>query len=83
MRIYNDIDTNADDIHFKSVAIFCGLKDNIVSPAGIKAFFSRIQSKDKTFFDYSDLSHEVLREVGCGPTRADLVTWITDRIKRE
>lgn len=82
LRIYEDIDTHADDIHFDRVSIFCGLKDNIVSPSGIKQFFGRIQCKDKSFFDYADLSHEVLREVGCEPARSDLVSWIKERLTR-
>lgn len=82
LRTYDDIDANADSISFAKVAVMCGVNDNIVSPSGMKKFFSRIRSEDKTFFDYANMRHEILREKGCDSARADLVAWIKERIPK-
>lgn len=81
LRIYDDIDANAETISFKNVVILIGHHDNIVSPAGIEQFFNRIKSDDKKLFNYEKLGHEVLREQGCDCARADLVAWILERAK--
>lgn len=80
LRVYDDINACADEISFKRVAIFVGRNDNIVSPNGIKQFYTRIRCDDKKLFCYEGLSHEVMREQGCEKARADLVDWICHRV---
>lgn len=77
LRIYADIDGRAQDIGFKCVVIFVGENDNIVSPAGIKHFYSRVQSEDKTLIVREGMSHEVMRELnGREETHTKFIEWV-------
>lgn len=81
LRVYSEINDIAQDLKFKSVIVFVGANDQIVSPSGIKDFVSRIQSNDKLMFSCPNLGHEVMREEpGCDATVDELVNWISHRI---
>jgi len=83
LRVYDEINTTADEIQFGKVAIFVGKNDNVVSPDGIKQFFERIPCEDKHLFSYDGLAHEILREPGCDKVRIDLANWILQRLQEE
>lgn len=77
LRIYADIDDHAGEIGFKCVVLFIGENDNIVSPAGMKQFYSRVQSEDKTLIVREGMSHEVLRELkGREESHAKFIDWV-------
>lgn len=77
LRVYAEIDENAHDIRFKAVIMFVGEHDNIVSPAGMKQFYSRVQSEDKTLVVRECMRHEVLRETsGRDETHAKIYDWV-------
>lgn len=80
LRVYTEIDEQADQTKFKSVVIMIGKKDNIVSPSGIYQFHQRIQSPDKKVMEYDGLGHEVLREEGCHLARHQLVQWVNEHL---
>lgn len=80
MRVYADIDACADEIVFKSLVVFVGEKDNVVSPAGMKQFYSRVRSEDKTLVVREGMQHEVLREtIGREETHAKVIEWVKAR----
>lgn len=64
LRVYSEINEQADQIKFNSVAIFVGHKDMIVSPAVMREFLERISSNDKHLFEYEQFGHDIFREVG-------------------
>lgn len=80
LRIYSEIDERASQLTFKSVGVFIGGKDIIVSPTGIKEFVERIQGEDKDMFVFDNLGHEVAREEGCEVAIEQIVNWIADRV---
>ena len=78
LRVYKEINDTAESISFKSVIIFVGETDNIVSPQGIKEFVGRIQSSDKEMYVAQSVGHEVVRETGCEPAKKKVVAWIAE-----
>lgn len=79
LRVYKEIDDSADTLKFKSVIIFVGSQDAIVSPTGIKQFVGRIQSDDKRMFVH-DIGHEVFRETGCKGAVDEGIRWFKSHI---
>lgn len=79
LRVYSEINDEAEQLWFKSVVIFVGGRDEIVSPSGIGSFVERVQSEDKSMFVY-DAGHEVLREKGCEIAVEQLVKWVSERV---
>lgn len=80
LRVYAEINDNAQSINFKSVAFFVGALDNIVSPSGIKSFVERIQSDDKEMFVFDNIYHDVLRETNSQQACEQCTQWLLDRI---
>lgn len=80
LRVYSEINDNADKLTFTRVAIFIGQQDTIVSPSGIKSFVERIKSEDKHVYMYENLGHEVLREAGCEKAVEQFVQWVKERV---
>lgn len=80
LRVYHEIDDTAHNIHFKSVVIVLGGKDNIVSPSGIELFVQRIQCDDKSVYRFDDIGHEATREPGCEKVIEKVILWLKDRI---
>lgn len=80
LRVYTEINDNADKIAFKRVAIFIGKLDTIVSPSGIESFVGRIKSADKHVYIFDNLGHEVLREAGCEKAIEQFIKWVKDGI---
>lgn len=80
LRVYKEIDDTADEIKFRSVIIFLGGKDVVVSPHGIKQFVDRIQSDDKQMHIHDDMGHEIFREEGCEKAIEKYISWMKEHI---
>lgn len=80
LRVYSEINENAHLLNFKSVGIFVGGIDTIVSPVGMKDFVERIRSDDKNMLVFDNLGHDICREKGCEPVIEAIIKWIIDRL---
>lgn len=80
LRVYSEINDDADKMNFKKVAIFIGKQDPIVSPTGIQEFVERIKSEEKHVFEYDNIGHELLREAGCEKPIEQLIKWVASTI---
>lgn len=76
---YQNIRDNWDKVTFP-VVVYCGDKDELVSPAGIKEFIANIKSTDKGSQVFEKMGHEVLREPGRETVREALVQWTKERL---
>jgi alpha-beta hydrolase superfamily lysophospholipase len=56
--------------------------DRLVDPQRSKNFFESLTTKDKTFFFYDDLYHEIYNELGQNREKVlnDLINWLENQI---
>jgi alpha-beta hydrolase superfamily lysophospholipase len=80
LRVYKEIEDNADKISLPAVLVVIGETDPIVSPGGIHDFVQQIKCDDKNVKSIASLGHEVLREPGNEMTREVFYSWISERI---
>lgn len=77
LRVYKEIEDNAHNIRFNSLAVFAGAHDISVAPEGIRYFCDRIECvTNKKFFFYDNIGHDVMREPGGERPQADMVQWL-------
>lgn len=80
LRVYSEINDDADNIEFKAMIIFIGSNDNVVSPQGIEQFTKRVKCQDKNYYKMDDIGHDVLKEAGCEPAVEKYIAWVKERI---
>lgn len=80
LRVYSEIDDEADGIRFKSVVMIIGKKDDVVSPSSVTQFHQRVQSDDKAVMEFDDIGHDVFRESGYQDARDQLIEWLEGRL---
>ena len=76
---YRNIQENWKEVKFP-VIVFCGDKDELVSPGGIKEFIDNIGSQDKSSKVFENMGHEVLREPGRELVRNTVMEWLKERL---
>ncbi|KAI0566750.1 Serine aminopeptidase [Gracilaria domingensis] len=79
LRVYKEIDDDAESLKFRHIIIFVGKDDFVVSPEGIKHFVERIQCADKKMH-VCDSGHEVFTQSGCEPAIAEGMKWLKAHI---
>lgn len=81
LRVYGEINDNAEEIKFPALIVLSGELDNIVSPSGIRAWVAKVQCDDKESRVLpAPMMHEVLREPGREECRRLLYEWIEKRL---
>ncbi|CAN8061399.1 unnamed protein product [Agarophyton chilense] len=79
LRVYRQIDEEAESLKFKHIIIFVGKDDFVVSPDGITQFVKRIQCEDKRMY-VCNSGHEVFTQNGCEPAVAEGVSWLKQHV---
>ena len=59
-----------------------GGADPICDPEGSKAFYERVNQKDRTFLRYEGFYHEIFNEIGKEKPLADVKDWLLARIEK-
>jgi len=62
--------------------ILQGGADRLVSPEASRAFFERVASEDKTFYEYEGYYHEPHNDVGKERPLADLEAWLEEHLSK-